>query len=155
MIWFIFSNTPCVDANTISCINSFHIIYFFRNCESLFELQKKSNDDETDWLSASNAIEGSESASRTEFASSGPHANALKGPTEDLEHPKLKIECSSANDTTMTGVPASDKTSPQLSEVEDTALLSSISVANMSNENVEFKDNIVIKNQVSNTVTLA
>ncbi|WOH04930.1 hypothetical protein DCAR_0624342 [Daucus carota subsp. sativus] len=119
----------------------------FRNCESLFELQKKSNDDETDWLSASNAIEGSESASRTEFASSGPHANALKGPTEDLEHPKLKIECSSANDTTMTGVPASDKTSPQLSEVEDTALLSSISVANMSNENVEFKDNIVIKNQ--------
>lgn len=119
----------------------------FRNCESLFDLQNKSNDDEIDWLSASNAFEGSESASRTDFASTGPHANSLKNLPEDLAPSKLKTECSSANDANMTNVPASNKTSPQLSEVEDTTLLSCISVANTSTETAEIKDNILPRDQ--------
>lgn len=119
----------------------------FRNCESLFDLPNKSNDDEIDWLSASNALEGSESASRTYFTSTGPHANVLKNPPEDLAPSKVKTECSSAIDTNMTNVPASNKTSPQLSEVEDTTLLSCITVADMSNETAETKDNIGHRDQ--------
>lgn len=149
-LYVLFSpKTPGVDAEYLTY--SIHIISFFRNCDPLFDLQNKSNDNEIDWLSASNAIEGSESAARTDFASTGPHANALKNQPEDLEPSKLKTECSSAIDTNMISVPSSDKTSPQLSEVEDTSLLSCISVANTSNETAEIKDNIVLRDQVSNT----
>ncbi|KAL8097494.1 protein LNK1 isoform X2 [Apium graveolens] len=119
----------------------------FRNCDSLFNLQSKSNGDDIGWLSASNAFEGSESASGIDFVSTGPDANALKNPPEDLAPSKLKTECSSANDTDMTNVPASNKTSPQLSEVEDATLLSCISVANTSNETAEIKENIVLRDQ--------
>ncbi|KAK1359266.1 hypothetical protein POM88_043740 [Heracleum sosnowskyi] len=120
----------------------------FRNCDSLFNLQSKSNNDEIDWLSASNAFDGSESASRMDFASTGLHVK--QNPSEDLAPLELKTECSSANDTDMTNVPASNKTSPPLSEVEDTTLLSCISVANTSNEIAEIKDNIVPKDQECN-----
>lgn len=115
-----------------------------RSCDSSLWLGSTRNEDEIGWFSASDAIEGSEDASKSNLKFSYPVSNALRSLSEDLE---LKNESFSVNDSNMESVCVSYKASSQLSEIDDPVSLSSLTFVNESNEISESKDNFILRDQ--------
>lgn len=124
----------------------------FRGCDSSFALGSAGKEDEVGWFSVSDAIEGSEDASKSDFKLSCPDSNALTNLSEDIEPSRLKNESSSVNDSNMKNTTVSYKTSSQRSEIDEPASLSHLSSVNGYDQISESQDDFILRDQVSDSL---